>query len=126
MTVRVSFLEVQKIISTELDVLEINAFITAANAFVDGNLLGKGLSVLQLKEIERWMAAHFIASTREQQAQSEGAGGANIKYQGVTGMGLNSTFYGQQAIILDSSGTLLDISGGRKIASVYVVPSFDS
>jgi hypothetical protein len=126
MSERVSFLDVKQIISTDLDVLEIKAYIAAANAFVDGNLLGKGLSDVQLKEIERWMTAHLIASTREQQAKSESAGGASITYQGVTGTGLNSTFYGQQAVVLDSSGTLLCISSGIKMASMYVVPSFDS
>lgn len=124
MSARVTPAEVRQILSTGLTDLEIGAYIVAANSFVVANLGPAGLTEIQLKEIERWITAHFIASTREQQSKEEGAGGAYVKYQGVTGEGLSATMYGQQAVLLDTSGTLAEIVGGRRKASMAAITSF--
>jgi hypothetical protein len=76
-------------------------------------------------EIERWLSAHLIACTRDQQAQQEavtGGAGVNVTYQGKTGLGLDATFYGQQVKVLDRTGLL---SLQKKEASVFAIPSFD-
>ena len=63
---RVNVNEVKEILNTSIDELNITAFIKAANLTVT-ELLGSDttLSDDQLKEIERFLAAHFIACTRE-------------------------------------------------------------
>lgn len=123
---RVLASEVKEILDTDLSGAALEAFIVAANLTVT-DLLGSStvLSSSQLKEIERWFTAHLVACTREQQAKSEKvAGEASITYQGETGKGLDSTFYGQQVKILDTSGVLA-ASLGKKKASIYAVTSFD-
>lgn len=122
---RITTDELKEIISTDLGDSVLEAFILAANLTVT-EWLGSStvLSSDQLKEIERWLSAHLLACTREQQAQSEDAGQASITYQGKTGMGLDATFYGQQVKLLDSTGILAQ-SVGKKLASVYAVTSFD-
>jgi len=63
--------------------------------------------------------AHFIATSREPQTQSESVGGeASVTYRGKTDMGLNATLYGQQALALDCSGLLA--KAGLKGASIKV------
>lgn len=107
---RVTVDEVRSIISTTADDPTIHQYIASTQALMD-LLIGKGLTAPQMKEIERWLTAHLIASTRDRQAREEGAGGAYIKYTGLTYTGLRGTTYGQQAIVLDTSGTLAIIAG---------------
>ena len=117
--------ELKEIISTSLDDSILEAFIGAANLTVTDLIgSGSGLSDDQLREIERWLAAHFLASTREPQAQSERDVEAAITYQGKTGMGLDFTPYGQMVKVLDTTGILASAVGMRK-ASLYAVESFD-
>jgi hypothetical protein len=111
MAVRVTADEVKAIISTRLT--DLDAFITAANQVVDVRLKNKGFTDPQLKEIERWLAAHFVAihspnKTREKiDTASEG-------YQsGSLGKALDFTAYGQQVKVLDWTGTLSAV-GQRK------------
>src|SRR3990167_11412597 len=65
---RVTSIEVKEIIST--DIADLTAYITAANLLVT-EVLGGLLSDALLKEIERWLSAHLIASG--------GEGGARIE-----------------------------------------------
>jgi len=125
MAYRVTPDELKEIISTDLDDGVLNTFIKVANITVT-EYLGDSteLDDDQLKEIERFLAAHTLASTREQQAISEGAKDARITYQGKTGLGLDSTFYGQQVKLLDTSGVLAGAIGRRK-AVIYSVTSFE-
>jgi len=99
----------------------IDSYIIGANTIVTDNLGSSTLSVAMLKEIERWLAAHLVAITRERTAKKEGAGGASIEYTGDWGEGFSSTSYGQTAIALDSTGTLAGLTG--KPASIYTVPT---
>lgn len=119
---RVTATEVKEILdnSTLTDTI-VDAYILGANSLVN-SALGTGDTAL-LKEIERWMAAHMIASSRERMAQKEGAGGAYIEYTGTSGQELSSTPYGQMVITLDTSGAMASL--GLKKASIYAVKSFD-
>lgn len=58
-----------------------------------------------LTEIETWLAAHLYAHQDPQYSEkrTEKAMG---KFQGQTGMGLESTMWGQTALLLDPSGCL--------------------
>jgi hypothetical protein len=76
-----------------------------------------------LFEVERWLSAHLLASTRERQVQTEEVGQAKVAYNSKLGLGLDSTTYGQQVKLMDSSGLLANL--GKRNASIYAVTSFD-
>lgn len=114
MALRVTPEEVQEIIDTELTDPRITAFITSANQVVT-NLLSNDHESDTLKEIERWLAAHYIAATIERQAIHEKAGPAEQRFADVFGKRLESTTYGQTAAGLDTTGKLASL-GLRKIS----------
>lgn len=120
MAARVTETEVKEIIDTSVNT---RAFITAANMVVNQNLQNQGLSNELLKEIERWLAAHFVA-IRDPREQSKKVGSSSANYQGQTGLGLDHTSYGQQVKVLDYTGTLGNL--GFKRASIAVVSEKDS
>jgi hypothetical protein len=122
---RVTATEVKEIISTSLSDSIVEAFIDAANTVVS-EIIGSDttLSTTQKKEVERWLSAHFLACAREQQPQSEKDGDASITYQGSTGMGLDSTYYGQTVKIIDTTGKLAR-SVGKKKVNIYAVTTKD-
>jgi hypothetical protein len=118
--------EVKNILDdTSLGDAIITAYIDDANVYVTDVLTGKGLSTDMMTKIEKWLTAHMITITRERIAKEEGAGGAYIKYAGEWGAGLSSSPYGQMAINLDSSNTLLALAEGKRTATSRAVVSFD-
>lgn len=122
---RTSAAEVKQVLDTNLTNTIIGAFIRDANLVVT-DVLGSDttLSADQLKSIEKWLTAHFIACTRERQGSKEKVGDADITYQGKTGMGLDSTMYGQQVKMLDSTGKMAQ-SLGKKSATITAITSFN-
>lgn len=110
MAARVTDAEVKEVIETDL--ADLTAFITAANLTVNQHLTGLGLSTDLFKEIERWLAAHFVAM-RERQVQSEGLLESNVTYGGKYGMGLEFSQYGQQVMLLDHTGRLANASKNK-------------
>lgn len=125
MSNRVTATEVKDIIDTSLSDTVVDTFIGAANLTVT-EYIGDDTSLSndQKKEIERWFTAHLIACTRQQQAQAERIGDAQITYQGQTGKGLDATFYGQQVKILDTSGKMAQRIG-KKAVQIHAVTSFE-
>jgi len=121
---RVTVAEVQEIMDTgSLTDAQVTAFITAANLTVTDKLGGStALSAAQLKEIERWLSAHFVAM-RERQVADEKIGEASVKYGGQFGKMLDFTQYGQQVKILDTTGTLANI--GKRKATFEVIDILD-
>ena len=89
--------------------------IDTANVLVDDQLLGKGLSTVLLKQIELYLAAHFasIMYTDGTLATQE-IGEARERYHNIYKQGLQSTRYGQQAILLDTTGTLAELSAATE------------
>lgn len=116
---------VKQILDTDLSDAIVEAFIDSANMVVT-DFLGSdtNLSAAQKADVEKWLAAHMIAATREQQPIAEGADKARIQYQGKTAMGLDATFYGQQVKVLDTTGKLAR-SIGKKSIEAYAVTSFE-
>jgi hypothetical protein len=113
---RVTDEEVKEIISTSLDT---TAFITAANLIVSEFLDSSGLTDAHLKEIERWLAAHLVA-IRDPKVLSEAIGDAQATYEvGILGRGLNFTSYGQQVLILDTTGKLASV--GKREAKIETI-----
>lgn len=85
---------------------DLSVFIDAAKVIVDENLLVLGvLSEATLKLIWTYLAAHF-ALLKEGQVKSETTGPVTTAYNMTSGLGLKSTTQGQQAIFLDTTGTL--------------------
>ena len=125
MAARVTSEEVIEIMDTALDESAVDPYCDSANVFVNATLASQGLTETVLKEIEKLIAAHMVAITKERQSKEEGAGTAFIKYAGEWKQGLSMTSYGQMAITLDPSGTLENISKGKGKASIYAVTSFD-
>lgn len=113
MAVRVTNDEVKVVIDTSLT--DLTAFILVASQQVD-RISGLGTAVL--KEIERWLAAHFV-SIRDKRTSKDNVGDSSHTYEGKTGMGLEFTRYGQQAKLLDTTGTLAKL-GLRKAALTYL------
>lgn len=117
---RVTAAEVLSIMDNDLLEANVDPFLISANVFVTQHLGGK-LSEDVLKEVERWVAAHMVATTKDRQIKETGADNAFIKYTGYWSEGLNGTSYGQMAIALDSTGTLAILAKGKKSVYTYAV-----
>ena len=118
---RVTGAEVKEIISTPLTELQAAPMITAANILVTAKCSPAGYSAAELKEIERWLSAHFVAVRDPSGSISEKKiGEAQEKYQrgskAQSKEALEGTPYGQQALVLDYKGSLTDL--GRRQASI--------
>lgn len=121
MALRVDQDGVKLIISTELT--DILPFIQAANRIIEDHLEGQGLADATLREIERWLSAHFVA-IRENSARvtEESIEDASAKYGGTYGMGLKSTLYGQTALALDSTDVLSTLDSPPSFLRVVQPP----
>lgn len=122
---RTTAAEVKQILDTDLSDAIVDAYIVGANAMVTDALSSSGLSDTLLEEIERWLSAHMIASTRERMAEKEGAGGASITYTGKYGEQLASTPYGQQVLILDTTGTMASLGKKKAVLAAVEHTEFD-
>ena len=114
MSQRVTEQEVRNIFET--DITDLSPFITAANLMVNENLFGQGLTDATLKEIERWLSAH-LATARDPRTSKESMGDASQTYQGDSGLGLDSSRYGQMVKTLDPTGRLTAV--GKKKAKMW-------
>ena len=112
--------EVKEIIDTELTDEQVTPFLRAANLLVTEVLSDEGYGTSLLAEIERWLAAHFVA-IRDPRISKEKIGDADATYQGKTGLGLNHTSYGQQVMILDVHGKLAEIAESKGPAEVKAI-----
>lgn len=122
MATRATTAEVLEIMDTTLVASDLTPYLTSANVFVTEALASTSLSDDALKEIERWIAAHFAVMTKERQSKEEGAGGAYIKWAGQWGMQLEATTYGQVALNLDPTNTLKNLQNNKRTPSIYAVP----
>ena len=120
MAARATEAMVKKIIDTDLADEQITPFLAAANTMVTDLLLGENYSATTLEEIERWLAAHFVA-VRDPQITQEKIGDVQATYEGKTGMGLNSTRYGQQVMVLEHHGILARLASGKRPAEVKTI-----
>lgn len=108
---RALYSDVEGILETELTNDEITAYITTANLVVTAQLGNTALSAALLTQIETYLAAHLISTTRERKAeQVSGEGG--VRFEGKTGMRLEATHYGQMVMMLDSTGRLAALNRG--------------
>ena len=113
MALRTNGADVKKIIDTTYTADEIeDSFIPPANLLVTSAIGSNTTISSDLKtEIEKWLSAHFVAIA-DPRLKREEIGDAKDEYQGTIGAGskgLMTTFYGQQAIALDPSGSLANL-----------------
>lgn len=84
-----------------------------ANLIVDEELADTGQSDRRLTAIEELLAGHYILASGidavRQGERDREADGSETWYAGEFGEGLRSTSLGQQAIEMDSSGTLASL-----------------
>lgn len=76
-----------------------------------------------LTQLQKYYAAHIIASTTKRLGTEEQIGDARIKYIGKWGTGFDATPYGQILVGIDPSGLIKKTA--LKAASIYAVKSFD-
>lgn len=79
---------------------------------------GTPLSVTDLHDIETYLAAHFYA-LRDPQYQQKQTERASATFQGKTDMGLDLTWWGQMAKVIDTSGCL-DGFGKTKVGLAWL------
>ena len=118
---RVVAADITAIMDIDASITDLTPFITMGNLFVDSALSGEGLSEALLTEIEKNVVAHLICA-RDPRAAEERAGQGgdiSVKYMGKWGEGLKATPYGQNALLLDSTGKLA--RRGMKKASIGIV-----
>jgi len=104
MSVRTSNSDVQAIINTALSDTDIQFIIEQANRMVTDTLSGEGLSAARLKDIEMWLAAHLIATTKERQPLEEWVGEVRVTFAQQPKGFMNQTMYGQMVLNLDTTG----------------------
>jgi hypothetical protein len=87
-------------------------FIDMAHILVEKKLVPIGtLEEDQLTVIEKLLAAHFSCLKQNEKA-SQSMGGASESYLKQGGLRLEATTYGQQALVMDTTGTLVTL--GKK------------
>lgn len=77
----------------------------------------------RLTVIETWLAAHFYCIL-DPRADMEHAGSVSVRYQYKVDLGLNVTTYGQQAILLDTSGGLAKLNEDLKKGKAQISIQF--
>ncbi len=115
---------VKSIIETSINDADVlGQMINTANLYVDEHLVPTaGHSDAMLTEIEKYLAAHFVALTEEKGGVTRSKmGDADESYANVFESGFNSTRYGQTAVVLDSSGILAKLSITNARAEFRVV-----
>jgi len=129
MAARVTADEVKAIIEVDSSVDDLTPFIHVANKIVSSECTDSSLDSDDKKEIERWLAAHFVA-IRDMRKASEKAGPVADSNQYKLGLNLQVTMYGQQAMIVDTSGALARLNkqaqDGVRHASLYTIDPEDA
>ena len=118
---RVTPQDVRDIIDTDAN-KTVDPFIRMATALTDkvvaadsDGLLGDGLP----REIELNLSAHFYEAHDQQYTEKE-TDDAQAKFQGQFGMGLKSTKYGQNALLLDLTGYLRALGKGGRVGATWL------
>lgn len=119
---RVTTSDVARLLDSDKD---IQPFIDTASLVVDEELVGVGLSDARLKQIEMYLAAHYLAiATDNARLLYKKVGQGAEKYAGAApeeGDGLASTRFGQQAIALDTTGTLARMANTKVKKALFRV-----
>lgn len=118
---RVTAAEVKEIYNSGLEDADITPIIDIANNLVTDILGSSGLGATRLKNIERYLAAHFTALREPERGAVEAewiASESKIEFSSDFGRALDATYYGQTAAMLDTTGKLR--ASGQKRATFRV------
>ncbi len=104
---------------------DLTIFIRMANSLVTrvatcATAKGTPLTTDELTDLETLLAAHNYMSGPDLGYSEKHTQSAGASFQGKTEMGLKSTFYGQQALMLDISGCLNAISQGNRVGGFWL------
>jgi hypothetical protein len=90
----------------EVDVtIDLTPFMMVANELVTEVCSDAGYTDERMELIERWLSAHFYTN-RDPRPVSEAAGPVSTTYQSAVDLNLNTSHYGQTAMLLDTAGGL--------------------
>ena len=122
MVARVIAAEVKEIIDTnKSDQVVDDNFIATATFVVDDALLNSSFNDDKLKQIELYLAAHFVCIAEEKGGIIlDKYGDATQEMQEIYSAGIMSTRFGQQALMLDTSG-ILAARGTNKLRAEFRV-----
>ena len=114
---------VREVIKTELTDDEISGVITTSNVLYSTLLANKGFGDGLEIEIKRYLTAHFVAvKDPTPTVKAVGLGDAREEYEQIGNVtvqtGLKATRWGQTAITLDPSGTLIRVGGVKQTLRV--------
>lgn len=85
---------------------DLTPFIDTAHLVVNDNCAASGYSDAKLELLERWLAAHYVCIF-DPRTKSADADGPKEAYEDIkVDLGFNVTKYGQQALRLDTAGSL--------------------
>lgn len=119
---RVTSEEVYAIISNDAGVPsgeDLTVFIGVVNDIVTTDLSGESYSEARLKNIELYLSAHFTC-LKYRQSDNIIIGQSEDDYRNKLNTGYNQTTYGQQAITLDTSGTLAEASKEQSFKAQFM------
>jgi hypothetical protein len=115
---RVTEDEVKGVLQPGSDDIVLTPFISTAHMIVEEDLVGKGMSAERLRLLELYLAAHFSVITIGELTMKK-VGDATDDYVKVRLYdGLRASTFGQQAIALDTSGTLSQMGGTNAVFEV--------
>lgn len=125
MSQRTTLVKVQALLGDDYGVKEdgtspdLQTFIDTATVIVDRvNTCASNkditLTDAELELIERWLSAHLYTA-QDKPYSSRSTAGASGQFQGQTGMGYESTRYGQEACRLDYSNCLRNIDKQQRV-----------
>ena len=118
---RITDSDVRELVDVD-EATDIDWAVEAAEDVVTTHLASVGHSDSILSRITLFMAAHFVALASERGGLiRESTGVASANYANIYGEGLRSTRWGQQALALDSTGTLANVTQTRPRAEFRVV-----
>jgi hypothetical protein len=120
---RVLGVEVQNLLNNQT--IDPDPAIEIADVLVDDQLVGKGLSETMLDKIALFLAGHFaLLMSVDGPLATQEVGEARERYHNIYGPGLQSTVFGQQAIMFDTSGTLSKLAAkasNPKLGALFTV-----
>jgi hypothetical protein len=115
---RVTASAVKEVIETELTDAEVNACINTANVLIQGrSRMLTELSDDTLTQIELWLAAHFV-SVRDPRVAQETVDDTTIRYELPKAGSLTESTYGQVAVALDTTLSLVGSTVRRAVIEV--------
>lgn len=110
-------LKICKEIDSDTPETETTSFIESAHVLLCAVLDGYGIPTSLLTQIEKYLSAHF-AVIAYPATQREGVGPLTRSYVSKVDLRLDNTRYGQQALAIDPTGVLAEISAGKFKKSV--------